>query len=473
MVQDARRDIVRIGEIGVYHCWSRCVQRAFLCGYDKYTDTDFSYRRTWMEKLLEYQAGVFAIDVGSYNILSNHCHAVLRTRPDLVEAWSDEEVARRWKKAWPNFDGTHWSREPTEKQILELLVDPKKIAKIREGLSSLSYFMARWKEPIARICNSEMGTTGHFWEARFGSRELLDEAAVITCSMYVDLNQVKAGLASSLVDSEHSSIRTRILAAQQKEAEESHAEFHRQERSGDFEFSIPTAEGLFEDCWLSPINRDGPLMTGEAVRLYGRTIAVPDNDDGYGESDVVKESDGISNTEASPATDTADPDATEPTVSISVEMGEAEKRYELQNTPREPNTNRPAAKMPRRHRASDSPYIGIPWSEYLRVLEGLVAMMAVGGVKPEETDVGGGILEELAGSLLSWGMNPKAWVASLNGLNRQCHHILGAPEAVESRASEKGKRCYFGINFCRSIFETETMTGNATGSSTSNEAEFT
>ena len=65
MPDKARQEIVLQGEIGTYQCWSRCVQRAFLCGCDAVTGIDFNYRRVWMESLLEYQAGVFAMDVGS------------------------------------------------------------------------------------------------------------------------------------------------------------------------------------------------------------------------------------------------------------------------------------------------------------------------------------------------------------------------------------------------------------------------
>ena len=102
----ARCTVVREGEIGVYHCWSRCVQRAFLCGPDSYTGMDFSYRREWIEKLIEYQAGVFAVDVANYSVLSNHMHHIVRTRPDIVETWSDEEVALRWKCARPEWNGS-------------------------------------------------------------------------------------------------------------------------------------------------------------------------------------------------------------------------------------------------------------------------------------------------------------------------------------------------------------------------------
>ena len=70
MPANARKDIVREGEIGTYHCWSRCVQRVFLCGFDAVTQRDFDYRRGWIEDLLAYLAGVFTIDVGNYSVLS-------------------------------------------------------------------------------------------------------------------------------------------------------------------------------------------------------------------------------------------------------------------------------------------------------------------------------------------------------------------------------------------------------------------
>ena len=84
MPSHARSEIVREGEIGIYHTWSRCVQRAFLCGSDPVTGIDFDYRRVWIKSLLQYQASVFAVEVGNYNILSNHQHLIVRTRPDIA-----------------------------------------------------------------------------------------------------------------------------------------------------------------------------------------------------------------------------------------------------------------------------------------------------------------------------------------------------------------------------------------------------
>jgi hypothetical protein len=462
MPSSARSSIVRLGEIGTYHCWSRCVQRAFLCGYDEATGIDFGYRRAWMEDLLGYQAGVFAVDVGSYNILSNHAHAVLRTRPDIAGCWSDEELAWRWKRAWPQFSDGQWTREPTDREIEQLLARPEKINEIRDNLSSLSWFMARWKEPIARLCNAEMDTRGHFWEARFGSRELLDEAAVLTCSLYVDLNQVRAGQALSLLESHHSSIRQRILAAQQREAEASHEEFVRAERGEDYWFPLSVAEQLFADCWLSPIAQSGPLITGEVVRL---TAGIDRQD-----TDVTPSPKSPSQARECSVQEMA---------SNRVPQSRIERvhRVTCEEAASTTGAVRPAvegsskasvswhaslSKLARR-RSSDSPFLSIQWSEYLRVLEGMAAIMGVGGVAPEDTEVGGRVMEELTEVLLDWGLNPKPWVASLSELEVRCHHILGPASQVEARARQEGKRSHFGINLCRRIF----------GAPRSNASEFT
>ena len=266
MPANARKDIVREGEIGTYHCWSRCVQRAFLCGYDPVTEQDFDYRRDWIESLLAYLAGVFALDVGNFNILSNHLHVLLRTRPDLALQWSAEEVAWRWKRAWPELCDGQWVREPTDAELDAFLAQPTKIEQVRCRLSSLSWFMARWKEPIARICNREMDTSGHFWEGRFHSRELLDEEAVLTCSMYVDLNQVRAGLADSLEASRHSAIFQRILAAKEREARASFEDVQTRDVAASGDFSLAQAQLLFADCYLAPLAVDGPLLTTDALQ---------------------------------------------------------------------------------------------------------------------------------------------------------------------------------------------------------------
>lgn len=58
--------------------------------------------------------------------------------------------------------------------------------------------------------NAEGGVTERFWEARYPSRALLDEAAVLICMAYVDLNPIRAGIAESPESSDHTSIQARL-----------------------------------------------------------------------------------------------------------------------------------------------------------------------------------------------------------------------------------------------------------------------
>lgn len=255
----ARKDIVRQGEIGVYHTWSRCVQRAFLCGEDPTTGRNYEHRRGWIKSLLKYLASVFAVDVGNYTVLSNHQHLIVRTRPDISAAWSDEEVAWRWLLAWPSWRDNQWKREPTDEEIQDLLQQEERIPVLRSNLASLSWFMARWKEPVAKLANHESHTKGHFYEQRFGSRELLDESSALCCNVYLDLNQVKAGEAESLIQSDCSAIQDRMLAWCREKARESVEQF-RASVSPEYELPIEQMEQLLTDCFLSPFGENGPIL---------------------------------------------------------------------------------------------------------------------------------------------------------------------------------------------------------------------
>jgi len=208
-----RSKYVQEGQEGVYHCFSRCVRRAFLCGFDRLTQRDFSHRKAWLVDRLRYLAAIFAIEVCAYAVMETHYHTILRTRPDIVALWSDREVATRWLTLYPQHrDASGAPMPPTEKEITALVDHPERMAVLRKRLCSLSWFMGRLNEFIARAANKEDKVKGRFWESRFKCQALLDEAATACCMVYVDLNLIRAGLAGTPEESDFTSIQERIRA---------------------------------------------------------------------------------------------------------------------------------------------------------------------------------------------------------------------------------------------------------------------
>ncbi|GLQ30377.1 transposase [Litoribrevibacter albus] len=196
-----------------YHCVSRCVRRAFLCGLDDLTGKSYEHRRGWLENKLLSLPAIFAIDIAAYAIMSNHYHVVLYVDAEQAKNWTDYEVAERWHKL---FRGSLVSTKFLKHQELtegEKITLGLQITKWRERLQDISWFMRVLNEAIAREANREDQCSGRFWEGRFKSQALLDEKALLACMAYVDLNPVRAKIARTPEHSDHTSIKKRYQTA--------------------------------------------------------------------------------------------------------------------------------------------------------------------------------------------------------------------------------------------------------------------
>jgi REP element-mobilizing transposase RayT len=200
-------------EVGIVHVCQRVVRRAYLAGKDAVTGRDYGFRREWIRRRMELLSSVFGIDILTYAIMSNHMHLVLRTRPDVIGTWSDEEVAFRWLRAFPGERLDEHLSDPTDVAVEQVLNTPGRVEKLRLRLADVSWFMKALSEPIARLANKQEECTGRFWEGRFKAQKIVDEAGLLACAMYVDLNPIRAAMASTPESSQYTSGYDRIRSA--------------------------------------------------------------------------------------------------------------------------------------------------------------------------------------------------------------------------------------------------------------------
>jgi len=164
-----------------YHCVSRCVRRAFLCGKDSQTGFDFEHRRQWIVDRIKLLCSVFAIDLCAYAVMSNHYHIVVRIDVDASRTWSDREVAERWIQLFSGSSAVRRFLSGCSLNKVEQARVTELIAIWRLRLQDLSWFM-----------------------------RCLNERALLACMAYVDLNPIRAAIAQSPEQSEFTSIQERI-----------------------------------------------------------------------------------------------------------------------------------------------------------------------------------------------------------------------------------------------------------------------
>ena len=191
-----------------YHCISRCVRRAFLCG------DNHAHRKQWIENRLRELVGIFAIECAGFSVMDNHLHLLLRIDSRKAESWSGEEIARRWFALFPMRDIHGQAAALTDARVARFAANADWIAEMRRRLANLGWFMKSLKEPLARMANKQEGVSGAFWEGRFKSVGIRDEESLLATAAYIDLNPLAAGVVATPEESAHTSLGTRISHCQ-------------------------------------------------------------------------------------------------------------------------------------------------------------------------------------------------------------------------------------------------------------------
>ncbi len=383
----ARHEIVADECVGLYHCIVRCVRRAFLCGDDPVSAKNYDHRKEWIRLRLQELAAIFGIDICGYAVMSNHFHVILRVRPDLAQDWSDEQVALRWRRLYlPRDERTGLLVEPEQRDLDMITSDPVLVAELRHRLASLSWFMRCLNEPIARASNREDNCSGRFWQGRFASVALLDESAILACSVYVDLNPIRAGVAGTPGESTFTSAFDRIRSLQATAADSA--------RLG----TSSCAEPAFHDSTVH-------VSVAEAARPDAWLCELTLNEGASALPDVGRRPEQIA------------------TRVVAASGGEVEPS---------PSSARPRLAV----RASDRGYLPIELEKYLSLLDWTGRELLEGRR--------GTITGELSTILDRLGLNGECWLETVRHFGRWFKRAAGGRESLAAAAMRCGRRWFQG-----------------------------
>ncbi len=195
---------------------SRCVRRAFLCGFDKTSGKDYEHRREWIEARIQIFASVFAVDICSYTVTGNHYHLVVRLSPEQLDELDDAAIAKRWRCLFKGLLLLQKFCSGEQLKSYERDTLSAEIAKYRDRLANMGWMMKCLNEPSARMANKEDGCKGHFWEHRYKSQVLCSDEALLSGMVYTDLSPIRAAMADRPETSDRTSIQHRLNRLQDK-----------------------------------------------------------------------------------------------------------------------------------------------------------------------------------------------------------------------------------------------------------------
>ena len=170
-------------DVGAYHIISRV------------SDSSIHFNQGEKEyflKLMEIFARGFYVDIHSFSIMDNHFHILATCRESLVKKATKEELFKRYKKIY----GKHNSPPPGSYLSNGEIVEDEDLGveRLRNRLGSVSRFVQELKQTFSRWYNKHHNRAGYLWNDRFKGVIVHVGEAQLTCSAYIDLNPIRAGI---------------------------------------------------------------------------------------------------------------------------------------------------------------------------------------------------------------------------------------------------------------------------------------
>ena len=156
--------------------WHHCYNHA-TC-----TAEEFPFGEVEREKfadILKRSTTLFSIDLALYSIMSNHFHALVRTRSQAV---GEEEAIHRYSAYYPH--------------LAPLVPGSAKCVRWKNRMNNISEYMKHVQKNFSTWYNRtrEAERKGTVWGQRYKNTVLEDGASVHRCGLYVEANPLRAGM---------------------------------------------------------------------------------------------------------------------------------------------------------------------------------------------------------------------------------------------------------------------------------------
>ncbi|BAM05096.1 transposase [Phycisphaera mikurensis] len=200
----------------IYHVTSRCSRSLHLLVPGRGGKTPdppaepADLRKQLVMAQLDRLTEATTVEVLGFSLMNNHVHLILRTDPRGAEAWSAEEVVRRWLRIHPKRNRAREAVETSEEAIAEMAADADAVEATRKKLVSLPQFMKDLKQHVAQEGNKLEGVGGSFWEGVYKCKRIEDEEQLVATMVYVDLNPFAAGACDTPEEGRYTSLAGRL-----------------------------------------------------------------------------------------------------------------------------------------------------------------------------------------------------------------------------------------------------------------------
>lgn len=157
--------------ITYYHVMTRTAQKSFLM-----EDATFKEQ---VARIIHDFAGIYYVEIVGWCLMDNHYHLAVKV---LKPQQDNDDLERRF-----NLLQGHLKQPKKWRKWLDPEIYYRRF-------TDLSKYMWEINRRIAIAFNTKHKTWGHFWGARFKSKVVEDQAALLRVLAYIEQNPVRAGL---------------------------------------------------------------------------------------------------------------------------------------------------------------------------------------------------------------------------------------------------------------------------------------